>query len=123
MANPLGIDDTRCGDCDEQITRNTPSMQDARFRNVHQDCDQAKQVLYGRLPPQPKQGRTNERRQPEGTRAGPVTVTGPNGHFRLHSPYDPAETTRIIEKGQRKPRTWDELASDGGGGHDRRSAR
>jgi hypothetical protein len=121
MSTTLGIDDSRCGDCDEQITPATPHMRDARHRNVHQDCNQARQVLYGRLPPEPERGPSRPRRQPEGTKAGPVIVTGPRGQFRLHSPYDPAETARIVANGQRKPRTWDELASDGGGGHDRRT--
>jgi hypothetical protein len=118
VSTTLGIDDSRCGDCDEQITPATPHMRDARHRNVHQDCAQARAALFGRLPAEEKLERSNPRRRPEGTRAGPVMVNGPRG-FHLHSPYDPAEVSRIVEKGQRRPRTWDELASDGGGGNDR----
>lgn len=52
------------------------------------------------------------------TKAGPVTVTRADGSSEVKPAYDRKAIERIVDKGRRQPRTWDEINSHAGGGKD-----
>ena len=52
-------------------------------------------------------------------KAGPVTVTKADGSQSVQPSYSVDELLRIDRRAAQQPRTWDEINSTGGGGHDR----
>jgi hypothetical protein len=50
--------------------------------------------------------------------SSPVTITRANGTVEQQPAYSEARLIRIVEKGRRQPRTWNEVNSCKGGGKD-----
>jgi hypothetical protein len=48
----------------------------------------------------------------------PVTVTRVDGSVEQQPAYSEARLLRIVKKGQRQPRVWNEVNSRNGGGSD-----
>ena len=113
---------SQCINCDEPIFATDFITRDGYGATVHANCDIAAWRRNHKQGPRPgtkqheidvvkRQRQTsgrNQQRPVDTTRAGSVTTTRPDGTTTTERARTPEEQARIVAKGKRAPRTWNE---------------